>query len=312
MTTGWESKIKEAAVISFEKNISTLELSFEEHKITVDLDELRTVELKKKVLTLPHQVMVLLFSRHCFGLSFEETELFYDMKNAEGRYLFYLRLLSNCMGLPEQHIISETSLSTACDLALKEYNKIERAEHLHRERRKTGRSNHSVFRIIRRRAAALILIGLLSFSSLMVMNADFREGVKRWFIEIFDDHSIIMLINNETVESRFALDGYQPTYLPEGAELINKFEQKEVILYEYNVDESKYLNISIVRANNREYVDTENAEIKPFETGGISGFYFKKDTLNYLWFEKDGLSISVFGTINIDELKNIAAGIRRK
>ena len=56
----------------------------------------------------------------------------------------------------------------------------------------------------------------------------------------------------------------------------------------------------------------ENAEIKPLEKDGLTGYSFKKDDMTYICFERDGRFFSVYGTADADELLKVAAGITKK
>lgn len=62
----------------------------------------------------------------------------------------------------------------------------------------------------------------------------------------------------------------------------------------------------------RIYIDAENADIEPLDKGGVTGYFFKKDDLNYVCFERDGCFFSVYGSIEVDELIKIAAGITKE
>ena len=105
------------------------------------------------------------------------------------------------------------------------------------------------------------------------------------------------------------LQSYKPTYLPDGAELKNTVEPPEMLAYEYAINESSYFNILLSKSDTRIYADAENTEIESFDKGGVIGYYFKKDDLNYICYERDGDFFSIYGSIDMDELIKIAAGI---
>ena len=105
------------------------------------------------------------------------------------------------------------------------------------------------------------------------------------------------------------LQSYKPTYLPDGAELKNTVEQPEMLAYEYAINESSYFNILLSKSDTRIYADAENTEIESFDKDGVIGYYFKKDDLNYICYERDGDFFSIYGSIDMDELIKIAAGI---
>lgn len=52
--------------------------------------------------------------------------------------------------------------------------------------------------------------------------------------------------------------------------------------------------------------------VEPFDKDGIAGYFFKKEDLNYVCFERDACSFSVYGSLDMDELIKIAAGIAKE
>lgn len=124
MDMTWKSMLHEAAAASFEKDIKSFAVDSISYSC-VDLPQARIRELCDKILLLPHHGIVLLFSRYCFRLSPEEAEMFFHLKNAKGQFRFYSELLSSCMGLAENQMISDASFSKACKAALKNYLRAE-------------------------------------------------------------------------------------------------------------------------------------------------------------------------------------------
>lgn len=86
MDMNWQAMLREAADASFEKNIEALAAADNDAYSCVDLSQSKIWELSKKILLLPHPGIVLLFSRYCFQLSPEETEMFFQLKKCKGRF----------------------------------------------------------------------------------------------------------------------------------------------------------------------------------------------------------------------------------
>lgn len=82
--------------------------------------------------------------------------------------------------------------------------------------------------------------------------------------------------------------------------------------YEYAIDDTAYFSIWLSQSDIRIYIDAENADVEPFDKDGITGYFFKKEDLNYVCFERDGCSFSVYGLLDMDELIKIAAGITKE
>ena len=218
------------------------------------------------------------------------------------------------MGVNAEQMISDDAFGSACHIALKEY--------LHNELEadtddKTAGNNrtHIVFRKVWKTVAVAAITLTLLFSTAMVANAQFRERVVSWVIETFEKYGIFELHGDELDEPQ-DLTEYQAGYLPDGAILQDTTKQPnkepEVVIHRYTIGESKDFEILITQSNNRVYFDTENAEIEPLEKDGLTGYFFKKDDMTYICFERDGCFFSVYGTADADELLKVAAGITKK
>lgn len=309
MDMTWKSMLHEAAAASFEKDIKSFAVDSISYSC-VDLPQARIRELSDKILLLPHQGIVLMFSRYCFRLSSEEAEMFFHLKNAKGQFRFYSELLSSCMGLAENQMISDASFSKACKAALKNYLRAELKEGIFDKTYKRSKLSVPLRKIGKAVAVAVITLTLL-FSTCMVANAQFREKVIAWVIETFEKYSVFELRSDGETE-RSDLHSYKPTYLPEGAELMETIEQTVFIGYKYIIGGSESFSIWIGQTNIRIYTDAENADIEPLDRDGVTGYFFRKDDLKYMCFERDGCFFSVYGSLDMEKLIKIAAGITRE
>lgn len=192
MDMNWQTMLHEAANASFEKDIEVRSAADNDAYSCVDLPKAKIRELSEKILHLPHQGIVLLFSRYCFRLSPQETEKFFQMKNAKGRFRFYCELLSSSMGLSSEQMISDASLNRACKIAMKDYLRTELKEDAAVS--STGKSRtHIVFRRFGKAVAVAAITITLLFSTAMVTNAKIREKVIAWIVETFEKYSIFEL-----------------------------------------------------------------------------------------------------------------------
>jgi len=277
--------LHEAANASFEKDIEVRAADDNDTYSCVDLPKAKIRELSEKILYLPHQGIVLLFSRYCFRLSPQKTEEFFQMKNAKGRFRFYRELLSSSMGLSSEQMISDASLNRACKIAMKDYLRTELKEDAAVSSAGKSRT-HIVFRRFGKAVAVAAITITLLFSTAMVASAQFREKVIAWVVETFEKYSIFEL-QSDGENTQSDLQSYKPTYLPDGAELKNTVEQPEMLVYEYAINEAESFEIMITQSDNRVYFDTENTKIEPFDKGGVTGYFFQKDGMSYICFERD-------------------------
>ena len=310
MDMSWQALLQEAAATSFEKTADTLAAAENDNCACIDLHQQQIHELSKKILLLPQQGIVLLLSRYCFRLSPEETEMFFHLENAKGRFRFYKELLSSSMGVEAGCMISDDTFVKACHIALKCYLHNELEADADDEAAGNNRT-HIAFRKVWKTVAVAAITLTLLFSTCMVANAQFRERVISWVVETFEKYSIFELHGDELDEPQ-DLTEYQAGYLPDGAILQGTTRQPEVVLYEYATSESERFSIVVSHSDNRIYLDTENAKIEPFDKDGVAGYFFQKDDMSYICFERDGCFFSVYGSIDTDELAKIAASITKK
>lgn len=257
MDMNWRAMLCQAAEASFEKDIEALAAVDHNACSCVDLPCAKIRELSEKILLLPHEGIVLLFSRYCFRLSPEEAEMFFQLKNAKGCFRFYRNLLSSSMGLRTDEMISDASFNEACKIALKEYLNTELKEN--EGSHKTGKSRAKIVLRQMGRAVAVAAVTLtLLFSTCMVTNAKFRERVITWIVEAFEKYSSFEL-EGDGDSAQPDLQSYKPTYLPDRAELRNTIELPEFISYEYEIGNSDYFDIQLSLPDVQTYVDTENA-----------------------------------------------------
>lgn len=291
MDMAWQDLLQEAA--------KSLDNTVAEDNACADLSLSQIDELSKKILLLPQHGVTLLLSRYCFRLSPEETEKLFGLENAKGRFRFYRQLLSSVMGLPEGCVITDDSLEKACKIAMNDYLHIELEEisRPHRVRKKFWKT-----------VAVVAVTAALLFTTCMAASAQFRERVISWVVETFEEYSIFELHGG----GRQDLTAYHATYLPDGAVLEETITQPELIAYEYTVVEKANLHILVSQSDTRVMLDTEDAEVTPFDKGRMTGYFITKDDVSYICFERDGCFFAVLGSIDTDELWKIAAGIEKK
>lgn len=296
MDMTWQALLQEAAATSFDNTADTLAAAENDGYICDDLSLSQVNELSGKILLLPQQAVTLLLSRYCFRLSPEETEKLFGLENAKGRFRFYRQLLSSSMGLEDGCVIADDSIEKACQIAMKDY--------LHTELEESGRP-HKVRKRFWKTVAVAAITAALLLTTCMAASAQFRERVVSWVVETFEEFSIFEVHGGE----RQDLTAYHATYLPDGAVLDDTTEQPELIAYEYTVVEKADLHIIISQSDTGTSLDTEDAEVTPFDKGGMTGYFITKDDV---CFERDGCFFAVFGSIDTDELWKIAVGIEKK
>jgi hypothetical protein len=307
MRENFENLLTVAANLSFEQEISgyVSGLNNEPHAET-DLEPLQIKTLSEKILLLPPQKMFLMFSKYCFLLMPSEAEFFYQIKNAKGDLLYCRKLLSFIMNV-KGGLISDNSMRQACNMALKEY--------LDKEFYATEQQIiflHPKIRMslkkLARRVTVAAIVAAMTFSTMMIANADFRERVVSWAVETFEKYSIFELKSDESPTIQ-GLQQYAPHYIPANFHLLNTIEQPSLIFYEYGDERDGVLNVLMSLSNTRIYMDTEGIDLEMLELSDGSAYYYEKEGNSYIMYERNGYYFEVYGTISKEEVIQIAEGI---
>ena len=301
--------LREASALSLKHDAEALGCSEPMPGASVDLPQDRIEELSRKMLLLPHEAVVLLLNRYSFRLSPADTEELYDIEDAKGRFRFYRRLLSDCMGLGEDELISDASMESACKSMMEEYLRIEMGETVTEDKIVPFQGKRRIRTVGRALLIAAILAALL-IGMLMAVSAEFRERVLSWFIEEHREYSVFQIKHSVDYTSATA-QSFLFTYLPEGTVLVDSYDNGYYVEREYEVNKTQYIDIMIFPDGQKNYVDTENADLHDFRTEYLEGYWFAKDTLHYACFELDGYHFSLSGTVDIDELLKVAQSVTR-
>lgn len=309
MSGNFEELLELAAAASFDKEVLSNANKLEHDFIKVNLVHRQQIELTEKILSLPPKGMFVLFAKYCFHLTPAETEIFFQIENSNGYLLYYLKLLGMIMGLSEGQLISDEIMKQACKAALKQYLKkefyVNNQIGLSQHRKKVG------LKKLAKRVAVAAIIATMSFSTMMVANAEFREKIISWIIVTFEKYSIFELKNDDapTIEN---LQKFIPSYIPDGFQLNNTVNQPSLILYEYRNINSDYFDILISIANTKVYLDTEGAPTEELKVLDSTAYYFNKDGVNSIVFEKNGFHFEVDGSISKKDLIRITEAIVKK
>lgn len=273
--------------------------------LEIGLDRTGTKALSQKILSLPVQGMLVLFSKYCFRFSPADVKLFYGIEDAKALLQYYKSLLSYLMGVNQGALISDDTFENASKIALEEYlvNEIGQNE--------IRPTHHGSFgRKFVKSVIVAAIITTISFSAVLITHAEFREKVTAWLIEQFDKYSIFQLGSNEQSDIQ-ELERFTPHYIPQGFQLKNTIKQPSLILYEYVSDRGGSLWILMSLSDTKVLLDTEGCVLEEIETESGMAYYFQKDSQQHILFDNDGFFFAVYGTLDKQELFSVAKEISR-
>lgn len=306
LSSNFEELLKAAAIFSLNEEIRNDESGLKGAVLSVSLNAGQKYNLTEKILLLPEKGMFVLFSKYYFHLTPEETEFFFNIENADGYLRYYRKLLSRLVGLVDGTVVSEDSLERSCKSAIKTYVKRETQVNEHNGKILFfPKALSRMFRALPRQAAIILITVLIGISVTLTVNAEFRQKVISWVVEIFETYGIFE-IKGEKEPDMAVLQTYKPTYLPKGFQLFNIVTQPSLILYEYGTDSGESLSILMSLSDGRIYMDTEGVELKEVDFEGTTAYYFEKDDSSHLIFGKDGYHFVVYGNVDKGEILKIA------
>lgn len=276
----------------------------------IDVSNSKYQSISKKLLLLPPTAIFVLFSKYCFLLNSSDVEVFFDIKNPSGYLFHYRKIVSYLAGCNEHEILSSPSMTAICNIALKEYTKQEMNSEDNSKVVFLPMFTKRINKITKPIAVAACVV-VMSFSVTLAVNAEFRGKVVSWVVEIFETYSIFKLKNDEKSTIR-ELQKYSPQYITDGLQLQNMIEQPSLMIYEYISEDGNTLNIFMSLSDTKIYFDTEDITLDKIEISETTAYYFEKDKLKHMIFERDDFYFAVYGSISKSELIAVAEGIKNK
>ena len=281
-----------------------------------------TEQLAKKISLLPEHLQNIIYAKYCFGMSPAEAEAAYDTQHAKGKLFFAVKLLNRAAANGE-NLLDKSSFASASELALQKYVSAETFDNVSpyysKEFRKKLKKiktaqpkfNRKVLSALQR-AAVVVLVLFIGFSTTMVANAELREAVSNWFITHFSDHSSFQSSDTSNNVADINFDDIVIGYVPDGFELERRDTSKEYFSCLYTNRELSRLFITI-SANTSVSLDTENTNIVETIYKNNTAFYWTKDNITTLVWTEFNLTYSIsYNTNSIEEVFKIADEIKIK
>lgn len=283
------------------------------------LDNKQTEVLVKKMLLLPDEYLVILFSKYVFSLSPSDITKLFQIDHSKEKALYCERLLCYSLKLMDHQFIVKSTWTQACSLALLRYTQYGADNdviHNYSQKFKKALINHITFSTItkssfnlKKKICILIAAAILSIGTLLVANAEIRTNLMSWFVKHFPDYSLIGATGEVNIDFEL-LKQLKIEYIPEGYEFLQKFDSNPMISYYYTDAKNNMLTVTLYLSNtsNGAY-NTEGVQIEPFSYSGYDGFCWQKDGVNYVIAEADGYTVNLVGSVEIYEFKKILKNI---
>ena len=281
-------------------------------------------ELAIKIELLPLEYRNILFFRYCFNNTSFETEKILETENSISKLRYVQKMLSSFMGLKDSWI-DDRSMEKACQIALKEnmrdYDntlityKPKYSKNVRRKLKdiKIKQSPNSIIMLVAKRVAIFILVCILSFSTVLAVNAEAREKVFKWIVGVFPKFSIFIPQDIDEDGSSIELTSIKINYIPKGFELADIHKGHNMLIYNYLADNNQKLTIKFFNSfgEGKSYYDTEDIEIDEVIIKKSQAYIWQTDQITYLIWYQDGIECHISGTLNQDEIFKIAEKISK-
>lgn len=321
MSSIFNSIIQEACSASLQTEYESLEkLDFNAYQ-TKTLSQNNIQVLSQKISALPTEYLNIVFFRYCFEFSSSDTSNILKIDNVVGKLRYIKKMLSSFMNL-NKLIIDDSSMKQASLITLQQYtsvNEIETMGRPHystefRNKLKMIKSSQSskVITLIIKRVAVFILACAISFSTVLVANAELRERFFNWVIDTFPKFSIFVPQNSDLSSQQIdvTLKDFIIGYLPENFAFKDKTEMRSMIIYHYIDSDDRSLSITFADGV-RFHKDTEEAIINELPFKNDIAVWWERDSITHFIWIQDDTQCNITAELPIDEVIKIAENIKK-
>lgn len=304
-----EQTLRACILDCFAGYIHELEINDEPDREIVELSDEEVERMSDKLVLLPHEARCILFGEYCFDMAFDDMREMYELTDPKGLSVWYKRMLSNLAGLSKEQIIADASLKRISDAALEKYTALaEKRANDESPTKASMKPQKMVVRFVKYVAAAAAVLAI-GFTSMMTVNAEFREKVVNWVAETFVEFSIF----NSSSEMELSMEDllkHTPEYIPDKYEYIDKVEMGDGVTYMYADNTGSALSIFITIPGDGWMVDTEGMDVRETVYDGNDAYYYYGDGEARFIFSKDGYPMYILGDLDFEECIEIANGIK--
>lgn len=305
-----EQTLRACILDYFAGYIHELEINDEPDREIVELSGEEVERMSDKLVLLPHEARCVLFGEYCFDMSFNDMREMYELTDPKGLSVWYKRMLSNLAGLSKVQKIADASLKRISDAALEKYMALAEKRANDESLTKAPMKPQKMVVRFAKYVAAAAAVFVIGFTSMMTVNAEFREKVVDWVAETFSEFSIF----NTSSEIELSMDDllkYTPEYIPDKYEYIDTVDMGDGVTYMYADDTGNVLSIFITMPGDGWMVDTEGMDVRETIYDGNDAYYYYGDGEARFIFSKDGYPMYILGDLDFEECILIANGIKK-
>jgi len=324
MNNTFNEKLSLAASLS-SKDYSILLSKSDSVPVVLESDE-EIHALSERILALPEKCIHLLLMKYYFDFDDKSIENTLDIPHVFQESQYIVKLLGLALPLLENELISDSSIKSACELAVEPYVERTLSETANKKpyysaklRKqlssiRAARRTRSIYMLIAQRVAAVIVVIAIGFSATLAVNADVREAFFNWVVERFPQfsHFRLMGTDDSVIENnREHLQDYSPRYIPVGYILSAMTETSSSVKYIYENDEGDMLVIvGNIPSESGSLMNTEGATVEEITFLDAPAYYWETNGISYLLWQKSGFEFTIFARENRETIFEIANNIK--
>ena len=316
----FENMWRDACAISLKQEYTALDQLDINEQPTKSLEPELISILAIRMLSLPTEYLDLLFLYYCFGFSISDIDYVMETDQVLGKLRYAKRLLSESIGLRGVQI-DDASVREASQIALQQYTAIDPGEAMTiphyslafrkqlREIKAAQNGGQMIF-LIAKRVAIVILVCVISFSSVLIANAQLRERFFGWLVETFPQFSVFVPRDVESEQIDVDLNTFVIGYLPDGFVLQDKAEMRTMVVFQYADSDGRTISIQLDKSNGRLFKDTEDSTLNEFPFKDNTAIWWERDGLIHFVWQQNFITGNITADLSIEEIIKIAESVK--
>lgn len=172
------------------------------------------------------------------------------------------------------------------------------------------------FPIIRtpiRRTVTIMITVIIILSTTVISVSALREAFIRFMTEIFDTHTEVQAIQDDTAPESFE-DIYVITNIPDGFEIVfqnDNIEETPVLMTEYRNGQQRIIFSQYIKSRYDVNVNTEGYEMVRIDINGNEGFIVDMVDDYYIAWDNGDYIFEIDSNVGKDVLINMAKSVQK-
>lgn len=164
-----------------------------------------------------------------------------------------------------------------------------------------------------RRTVTIMVTVIIILSTTVISVSALREAFIRYITEIFDTHTEVQTIQDDTAPESFE-DIYAITNIPDGFEIVfqnDNIEETPVLMTEYRNGQKRIIFYQYIRSQYDINVNTEGYKMVRIDINGNEGFKIDMGNSYYITWDNGDYILTISGNIGEISLIDMAKSVQK-